>query len=134
MSSSSAQGKKGSKDRGSFRVALQSISIERVDAAPEDDFKTWAHTTVVTRRKPNSKFWYTTDSEVNLGKTSVRIAYRTIIRIAYTLYKERMVRTEENNSFVWTETVTPNEYIFFFLSLHVVFFHLGSGFIFLPSL
>lgn len=61
-----------SKVEGSFRVALQSISIERQDRQPEDDFKTWGQVVVLTRGRPSARFWYAgADSDANLGKTSV---------------------------------------------------------------
>jgi len=55
-----------------FRLALTTISIDRVDRSPEDDFKTWAQTVVVTGSRLSSRFWFAGDEkESNLGKTSV---------------------------------------------------------------
>ena len=55
-----------------FRLSLTTISIDRVDRSPEDDFKTWAQTVVVTGSRLSSRFWFAGDEkEINLGKTSV---------------------------------------------------------------
>ena len=61
-----------STSEGTFRVNLQSISVERQDRQPEDDFKTWGQVVVLTRGRPSARFWYAgADSDANLGKTSV---------------------------------------------------------------
>ncbi len=65
--------------KSSFRVNLQTVNVERADHSAEDDFKTWAHAFVITRQRPNNRFWYTADNEINLGKTSVR--WPTRIRV-----------------------------------------------------
>ena len=58
--------------QANFRLALTTISIDRVDRLPEDDFKTWAQTVVVTGSRLSSRFWFAGDEkESNLGKTSV---------------------------------------------------------------
>jgi hypothetical protein len=44
-----------------FRLALTTISIDRVDRSPEDDFKTWAQTVVVTGSRLSSRFWFAGD-------------------------------------------------------------------------
>jgi hypothetical protein len=56
-----------------LRVNLQSIQLKRKDGTVEDDFKTWAHTSIVTSTGSFPKFWYHTDADANFSKTSVSI-------------------------------------------------------------
>lgn len=57
--------------KSDFIVSLSQIAIDRTDRSPEDDFKTWAQCIVVTRGRQSNKFWYASDADANLGKTSV---------------------------------------------------------------
>lgn len=66
-----------------WRVKLSSIKLRRLDEVEEDDFKTWALTTVTTAAGPCDVLWYACpdgressasaagDPNANLGKTSV---------------------------------------------------------------
>lgn len=54
-----------------FRIALSSLIAVRTDGAPEDDFKTFAQATVLTRGRPNATLWYASESDIQLAKTSV---------------------------------------------------------------
>lgn len=64
-----------------WRVRLSTLRLRRTDDQEEDDFKTWALTTVATTAGPAAALWYpcldgtpaaATDANANLGKTSVR--------------------------------------------------------------
>lgn len=59
---------------GTLRVNVASIVFDRADGQPEDDVKTWIHCVVLTGGKPNGRFWYSNEAEVNFGKTAVRPA------------------------------------------------------------
>lgn len=54
-----------------FRVSLSSLIAVRTDGVPEDDFKTFAQATVLTRGRPNATLWYASESDIQLAKTSV---------------------------------------------------------------
>jgi hypothetical protein len=60
---------------GTFRLALPSVSVARADGAPEDDFRTWALTAVVTRGVANPRLWYAPSdgADALLAATSVRL-------------------------------------------------------------
>jgi hypothetical protein len=64
----------GQSQGATLRVCLQSIAFDRTDGQLEDDVKTWAHCVMLTGGKPNGRFWYTNESELNFGKTSVRLS------------------------------------------------------------
>lgn len=55
-----------------FRIALSTFSATRTDGVAEDDFKTFAQATILTRGRPNSNLWYTADTDIQFAKTSVR--------------------------------------------------------------
>lgn len=63
-----------------WRVRLGALRLRRLDGAEEDDFKTWALTTVVGASGPSAALWYPNpdgtptalEPAANLGKTSVR--------------------------------------------------------------
>jgi hypothetical protein len=60
-----------------FRVSARDLSLRRVDAADEDDFKTWAHVVVSSSAGPATALWYSEAgdaSQANFGKTSVSTA------------------------------------------------------------
>jgi hypothetical protein len=54
-----------------FRVGLSHFSAIRTDGTTEDDFKTFAQVTILTRGRPNARLWYANDSDVQFAKTSV---------------------------------------------------------------
>lgn len=58
---------------GTFRVALQSVSLKRRDGGVEDDFKTWALCAVVSgaTRRSLPRVWYADGADAPLAKTSV---------------------------------------------------------------
>jgi hypothetical protein len=64
-----------------WKLKLATLRLRRVDDAEEDDFKTWALTTVSTSSDAPTALWYrdpdvasppSADANANLGKTSVR--------------------------------------------------------------
>ena len=57
-----------------LRVNVQALKAARKDGGVEDDFKTWVWVALVSGGGAPSKYWYTADAELNLGKTSVRCA------------------------------------------------------------
>ena len=72
-----------------WRLRVNGIKLRRVDDGEEDDFKTWALTTVAGSGGRQTGLWYAnpdevvpapTDPNANLGKTSVSFV---IINVMY---------------------------------------------------
>lgn len=65
-----------------WKIRLSTLKLRRIDEVEEDDFKTWALTTVATSGGVAAGLWYSSsdgqasaagDPNANLGKTSVRL-------------------------------------------------------------
>lgn len=51
---------------------MQTVNLKRKDGQIEDDFKTWAHAVLVTPAGNLCQQWYSSETDANLAKTSVR--------------------------------------------------------------
>ena len=59
-------------DPATIRVALHTITVKRVDGAPEDDFKTWAQVLLLPASGvPDNATWYACGEDAALARTSV---------------------------------------------------------------
>lgn len=64
----------GAASHAHVRVSIPKARYTRSDGAMDDDFKTWVHVLLLSSSepmKPRPRLWYTTDTELNFGKTSV---------------------------------------------------------------
>ena len=58
-------------DEANLRVALHTITVKRVDGAPEDDFKTWAQVLLLPPDGVPSNLFYASGEDAALACTSV---------------------------------------------------------------
>lgn len=96
-------------DAATLRVALHSITVRRVDASPEDDFKTWAQVVLLPADGvPSASLWFATGEDAALACTSVTngsegAAYN------YVRLSKPIALTEEAVSEVVSSTVLVRE-------------------------